>query len=180
MLGYARWTFQCRQWLMVSLASNASSGAPVRKRHFAFFVQCIWATGAIVGAGYEVKCRLAKAVCPGGLCRCHRLLSGVGSNCWVYAGGSTTSASLPCAVLRLTAALVGAHGKDVGASGGLAVIAEVAFSWRPLLQQAPVQEVSPGLERALPCNSAAASLHMSRAVLLLTCCESLPLAFRHA
>ena len=47
-------------------------------------------------------------------------------------------------MLRLTAALVGAHGKDVGASGGLGVIAEVAPSWRPLLQQAPVQEVSPG------------------------------------
>ena len=68
----------------------------------------------------------------------------------MYPGSDTTSASLPRAVLRLTAALVGAHGKDVGASGGLGVIADWAPSWRPLLQQAPVQEVSPDLGRALP------------------------------
>ena len=72
------------------------------------------------------------------------------------AGGDGAAASLPHAALRLTAALVAAHGKDVGASGGLGVIAEVAPSWRPLLQQAPVREVSPSLGPALPCSWTAA------------------------
>ncbi len=56
-----------------------------------------------------------------------------------YASAESTSsaASLPQAALRLTAALIGAHGKDVGASGGLEVIREMAPSWGPLLQQAP-------------------------------------------
>ena len=95
--------------------------------------------------------RLAKAVCQGELCHCPCQLYGVGSDCWWYSGGIPTPESLPRAVLRLTAALVGAHGKDVGASGGLGVIAKVAPSWRPLLQQAPAQEVSLDLGRALPC-----------------------------
>ena len=72
------------------------------------------------------------------------------------AGAGESPASLPRAALRLTAALVAAHGKDVGASGGLGVIAEVAPSWRPLLQQAPVQEVSPSLGHTLPCSLTAA------------------------
>ena len=57
------------------------------------------------------------------------------------AGATPDEASLSRAGLRLVAALIGAHGKHVGASGGLGVIAEMAPSWRPLLQQAPVADV---------------------------------------
>lgn len=60
---------------------------------------------------------------------------------YASAGSTPSAASLPCAALRLTAALIGAHGKDVGASGGLEVIREMAPSWGPLLQQAPVIDV---------------------------------------
>ena len=56
---------------------------------------------------------------------------------------TAATASLSRAALRWVAALIAAHGKDVGASGGLAAIREMAPSWRPLLQQAPVADVRP-------------------------------------
>ena len=158
---------------------DACSGVSVQKRHLAVLALCIKARVAVVDAGYMVSHRLAKALCQGGLCHCPCQLYGVGADCWVYAGGGSTSASLPRAVLRLTAALVGAHGKDVGASGGMGIIAEVAPSWRPLLQQARVQEVSPDLGHALPCDSAAACPKTSCIASSLTCRKSLLSAFRH-
>lgn len=49
--------------------------------------------------------------------------------------------SLPGAALRLVAAVIGGHGKDVGASAGLSAISRAAPGWAPLLTHAPIDEV---------------------------------------
>lgn len=54
------------------------------------------------------------------------------------------TASLPGAALRLVAAVIGGHGKDVGASAGLSAISRAAPGWAPLLSHAPIDEVSLG------------------------------------
>lgn len=57
------------------------------------------------------------------------------------AGSQSGSPSLPGAALRLVAAVVAGHGKDVGASAGLTAIARAATGWAPLLSHAPINEV---------------------------------------
>ena len=49
--------------------------------------------------------------------------------------------SLPGSALRLVAAVVAGHGKDVGASAGLTAISRAASGWAPLLRHAPIDEV---------------------------------------
>lgn len=54
-------------------------------------------------------------------------------------------ASLPGSALRLVAAVVAGHGKDVGASAGLIAISRAAPGWAPLLKHAPIDEVRSAL-----------------------------------
>ncbi|BDA46529.1 probable small subunit processome component 20 homolog at N-terminal half [Coccomyxa sp. Obi] len=51
------------------------------------------------------------------------------------------AASLPGSALRLVAAVVAGHGKDVGASAGLTAISRAAPGWAPLLGHAPIDGV---------------------------------------
>lgn len=58
------------------------------------------------------------------------------------AEGAAERQFLSAATLRLVSAIVGAHGKEVGASAGLAAVSKAAPAWMPLLTHAPVHEVS--------------------------------------
>lgn len=95
------------------------------------------ARGAAAGAGDDSAVshpnRAAGAADPGG---------DAALSCPDESPGSHPGAgSLPGSALRLVAAIVAGHGKDVGASAGPAAISQAAPGWAPLLRHAPVDEV---------------------------------------